>query len=146
MQNLLAISLVGMSTLTMAISALSMFSSAQKTPKEPEWIYKYRAEIVRVIDGDTVECKVDLGFDVSLNAKFRMSGIDSPEIDTEAGKVTAARLRDLCPVGLKCVVQTRKDRKEKYGRYLAVIIKDGVNINQLLLDEGLAKKYGKMVD
>lgn len=109
-------------------------------------MYKYRAEILRVIDGDTVECKVDLGFDVSLNAKFRMAGINAPEIDTDEGKVTSARLKELCPVGLKCVVQTSKDRKEKYGRYLAVILKDGVNINQLLLDEGLAKKYGKMVE
>lgn len=102
------------------------------------WEYKYRAEVVRVVDGDTVDAAVDLGFDVTLSARFRMLGINAPEKNTKEGKESLARLAVLLPVGSLVVVQTTKDKKEKFGRYLGTFLVDGKSINQQLVDEGFA--------
>ncbi len=106
--------------------------------KKPEWEYKYRAEVVRVVDGDTVDAEVDLGFDVRLSARFRLLGINAPEKNTDAGKKSLARLAELLPVGSSVVVQTTKDKKEKYGRYLGTFLIGGKSVNQQLVDEGFA--------
>lgn len=100
--------------------------------------YKYRAQVVRIVDGDTVDATVDLGFDVKLSARFRMLGINAPEKNTKEGKESLARLAVLLPLGSSVVVQTTKDKKEKFGRYLGTFLVDGKNINQQLVDEGFA--------
>jgi micrococcal nuclease len=100
--------------------------------------YKYLAQVVRIIDGDTVDATVDLGFDVKLSARFRMLGINAPERNTKEGKESLARLAVLLPVGASVVVQTTKDKKEKFGRYLGTFLMDGKSINQQLVDEGFA--------
>ncbi len=106
--------------------------------KRAEWEYKYRAEIVRVVDGDTVDAEVDLGFDVKLSARFRMQGINAPEKNTQEGKKSLERLAELLPVGSQVVVQTTKDKREKYGRYLGTFLVAGKSVNQQLVDEGFA--------
>lgn len=115
---------------------------AQKA-KPVDWEYKYRAKVVRVVDGDTVDAEVDLGFDLKLSARFRLLGINSPEKNTQEGKKSLGRLAELLPVGSKVVVQTTKDKKEKYGRYLGTFLVDGQSINQQLVSEGFAvwQKY-----
>ena len=55
-------------------------------------IYIYKAELIRVIDGDTVELIIDLGFDTSRHERFRLYGIDAPEVNTAAGKEAKAWL------------------------------------------------------
>jgi len=109
----------------------------QKKEKDT-WEYKYRAEIVRVVDGDTVDATVDLGFGLRLSARFRMLGINSPERNTPEGKKSLARLAELLPVGSQVVIQTTKDKREKYGRYLGTFLVAGKSINQQLVDEGFA--------
>lgn len=113
--------------------------------EDKKWEYKYRAEVVRVVDGDTVDAEVDLGFHVKLFARFRLLGINAPEKNTQDGMKSLARLAELLPVGSQVVIQTTKDRKEKYGRYLGTFLVDGKSVNQQLVDEGFAvlKEYGK---
>lgn len=111
--------------------------------EDKKWEYKYRAEVVRVVDGDTVDAEVDLGFDVKLLARFRLLGINAPEKNTQDGMKSLARLAELLPVGSQVVIQTTKDKKEKYGRYLGTFLVDGKSVNQQLVNEGfaIAKEY-----
>jgi micrococcal nuclease len=127
---------------SVAIFAI-VFAPDPKRKADPVWEYKYRAEVVRVVDGDTVDAQVDLGFDVKLSARFRLLGINAPEKNTKEGKESLSRLTALLPVGSSVVVQTTKDKKEKYGRYLGTFLVDGKSVNQQLVDEGfaVAKEY-----
>lgn len=84
-------------------------------------MYEYRATILRVVDGDTVDVTLDLGFDVHLKQRLRLRGIDAPELRTTEGKASRDWLRTLLPPGESVVVRTEKDRREKYGRYLATV-------------------------
>lgn len=97
----------------------------------------YPAVIVRVIDGDSVEAMVDTGFRSRYQDNFRLNGINAEE-----GKYTvaAARLRELLPDGLACVIETTKP--EKYGRWLSdFILEDGRRVTEILLEEGLVVPY-----
>lgn len=109
-------------------------------------MYQYNATILSVYDGDTVTAEVDLGFSVKFKIKLRLSNIDTPEIrgqEREFGLIAKQRVVDLVE-GKQVVIKTQKDKTGKYGRYLAEIItQDGVNINELLIEEGLAIPYKK---
>ena len=75
--------------------------------------------------------------------KARLLGINTPEVrgkEREAGLVSRDRLRELID-GKDIIIVTHKDKGGKYGRLLATIFLDGVNINQQLVDEGLAEVY-----
>jgi micrococcal nuclease len=85
-------------------------------------VYQYRCRIVSVVDGDTVHADVDLGFDSHQLMTLRLADIDAPEISTPEGKAARAWLVDrVTELGMQVVITTIKDRKEKYGRYLAVL-------------------------
>lgn len=103
--------------------------------------YVYNAHITRVVDGDTVHAKVDLGFSISQDMKLRLAGINAPELNTPEGKAAREELRKLIeyhPV----VVHTVKDRQEKFGRYLAEIITiDGIDVNKTMIEAGHAAAY-----
>lgn len=105
--------------------------------------YIRNATMVRVVDGDTVDLNVDLGCDISVKMRCRLDGINAPEMKTAEGKASKAYLEQLFPAGTELVVQTVKDRKEKYGRYLAVLFGDGVtgSVNDALVAQGLAASY-----
>ena len=102
---------------------------------------RYRATIIRHIDADTTHATIHLGLDVSIDATVRWQGIDAPERYTEAGKVATAWLNDRLPPGYLCEITTLKDRREKFGRYLATFFVNGVNLNQRMIDEGHAVAY-----
>lgn len=116
-------------------------------------MYEYSAKIVKVVDGDTVDAHVDLGFDVGVNIRFRLYGINAPEIHSKdpaektAGLATMNRLIALAE-GKLVSIKTHRDAKEKFGRYLAELYPwldpkavPDKSINQILVDEGLAKPY-----
>ena len=107
--------------------------------------YCYKAKCISVYDGDTITLDISLGFNITMHKqKARLLGINTPEVrgkDREAGLVSRDRLRELID-GKDIIIATHKDRGGKYGRLLATIFLDGVNINQQLVDEGLAKVYG----
>ena len=98
--------------------------------------YRYNAKNIRVVDGDTVEAEVDLGFRVFRKDIFRLAGINAPERSKGQPAI------DFLTSALKTnnvVIESRKS--EKYGRWLATIYADGVNVNQALVDMGHAVPY-----
>lgn len=109
-------------------------------------MYEYQAVVLRNVDGDTIHARVDLGCDVRIDLALRFAGINAPEMSTAAGKVSASYVAALIPPGAPIVIRTAKDRREKYGRYLAWLFVPGatVCINQALVDGGLAVPYGDL--
>ncbi|MEA3371849.1 MAG: thermonuclease family protein [Campylobacterota bacterium] len=107
-----------------------------------ENLYHYRAEVVSVYDGDTITANIDLGFHVSLTKeKFRLYRINTPEVrgdEKEQGIISRDWLREKI-LGKKVTLVTYKDKKGKYGRWLADIWLDGVCLNDELVKEGLAE-------
>ena len=105
--------------------------------------YSYKAKVVSVYDGDTCRADIELGFGTVLkNKTIRLSGIDTAEIRSE-NKENALKARDRLReliLGKEVIIQTMKDRTGKYGRIIATIYLDGMNVNEILVEEGLAKK------
>jgi endonuclease YncB( thermonuclease family) len=104
--------------------------------------YRYDAVVKAVHDGDTVTVDVDLGFDTWIHAlKVRLYGLNAPELNTPEGKKSQAYLATLIPVGISVVIETQKDKQEKYGRWLATIFLNDANVNGKLIADGYAKPY-----
>lgn len=110
-------------------------------------MYEYKAKVHRIIDGDTVDVTIDLGFEMTTKQRIRLYGIDTPETRTRdleekaRGKAAKARLLELLnDCGRQIVVRTTK--KGKYGRILGKLLhpKTHENFNQTLLKEGHAKR------
>ena len=114
-------------------------------------MYIYRAKINKVVDGDTVEIDLDLGFNIVLaNQKVRMAGIDTPESRTankeekERGMLSKKKLTEKLPTGSWQRIQTMKadSNDDKFGRILGVfIMEDGNSLNQWLIDNNYAVLY-----
>ena len=104
-------------------------------------MYEYQGTILRVVDGDTVDAEVDLGFDVRFTMRLRLFGINAPEMKTPAGPLAKEHLDEL--LGDEVItVRTKKDKQEKYGRYLAtLILADGTNVNLEMIADGHAVVY-----
>lgn len=104
--------------------------------------YVYRGEVTDVYDGDTITADIDLGLSVWKHGeKLRLHRIDAPEVrgkQRPAGLSSRNWLRQKI-LGKTVIIQTIKDQKGKYGRYLAEIWLDGKNINDLLVKSGHAK-------
>lgn len=104
--------------------------------------YTYRAQLERVVDGDTIVVHLDLGFRLVATVPLRLSGINCPELGTDAGKTAKAFAYDWLSRTTDLLVTTEKD-PEKYGRWLAVVQRPGggETLNAALLDAGLAAPY-----
>jgi len=110
-------------------------------------MYEYKCKIVRVVDGDTVDVDVDLGWSTfRCGERIRLYGIDTPECRTRdaeekaAGLLAKAFVEDALHVGGTYTLTTRE--KGKFGRYLGVILlEDGTSINAALVKENLAVAY-----
>ncbi|MFD0835358.1 thermonuclease family protein [Mariniflexile aquimaris] len=106
-------------------------------------MYNYKAKIIDVYDGDTVTAIVDLGFLHFQEMKLRLYGIDTPELrgaEKQAGIVVRDLVREMI-LNKEVEIHSYKDKQGKYGRYLANIIVDGLDINKWLVDNGHAKPY-----
>lgn len=101
-------------------------------------MYEYEAEVVKIVDADTVDLSVDLGFKVYHTIRVRLAGIDAPERFTDEGKEATAWLTNYMPIGTRLIVQTKKDKAGKYGRYIATLILDGTSVNEKLVKAGHA--------
>jgi micrococcal nuclease len=92
----------------------------------------YKAELIRVVDGDTVDLIIDLGFDTSRKERFRLYGIDAPEMNTAEGKAAKAWLQEalkpLEAIYVQAIQLSTKAKRDKYGRFLAVLYGDLSNI------------------
>ena len=113
-------------------------------------MYEYKVKITRVIDGDTVDAEVDLGFDTFIKDRIRLMGLDTPESRTRNKKEKAlglaakAYLKELLKENKGDVIlRTSKEGKGKFGRILGtLLIYDGMtSVNQMLIDEGHARDY-----
>jgi len=111
-------------------------------------MYEYGCTVTRVVDGDTVDVIIDLGFSILHKCRVRLYGIDTPESRTRdkdekvRGKLAGKYLKDAIDNGDIIVLQTKmKDSKGKFGRVLANIIVDDININQQMILNHLAVRY-----
>jgi micrococcal nuclease len=120
-------------------------------------IYIYKAELIRVVDGDTVDLIIDLGFDTLRKERFRLYGIDAPELRTAAGKEAKAwlweALQPLEAIYVQTIQLSTKAKRDKYGRFLAVLYREQptggftmresvhpASINAKMVTEGHAKE------
>ena len=110
-------------------------------------MFEYRARILRVIDGDTVEADLELGFNVSLRTTLRLAGIDTPEVrgpEQQQGRAATAYLKllldKLAGPEHEVTVRTQKDRAGKYGRYLADLMVGSRNLNEAMVLAGHARR------
>ncbi len=104
-------------------------------------MYHYRATVVRVVDGDTVDLTVDLGFRATFTDRFRLYGIDAPEVrypTYDAGQAARLWLTELLPPGTPVVTETHKPPTDKYGRWLATLWLGGHDVNAALVAAGHA--------
>ena len=112
-------------------------------------MYEYNVTIDRVVDGDTVDIWIDLGFDVRIFERVRMAGIDTPESRTrnarekKFGKMATARVQELLPVGDTFrAVSSSYDARGKYGRAMMDFrLVNNTMLCQILIDERLAVYY-----
>ena len=111
-------------------------------------MYEYGCKVTRVVDGDTIDVDLDLGFDIIYKCRVRLYGIDTPESRTRnkdekvRGKLAAKFLQDAISNGKNVILQTQlKDSKGKFGRVLASVFVDGININQQMVTNHLAVRY-----
>lgn len=112
-------------------------------------VYCYRVvEVVKIVDGDTCDVLLDVGFHTYLRKRLRFMGIDTWEVRGEErpkGLIAKDRLIELIETSDKVYVQTVMDSKGKYGRVLAWVWteKDEIltNVNEILLLEGHATEY-----
>ena len=123
-------------------------------------MHEYNCTIRRVVDGDTVDVDIDLGFDMWIhNERVRLFGIDTPESRTrdleekKAGLFAKDVVLHYLPEGSKQVLRTHKDKVGKYGRVLGeFLIYDSLadrqtTINQFMIDHKIGVEYsGKSKD
>jgi len=110
----------------------------------------YGAKVEKVIDGDTVDLSIDLGFDIHHKIRVRLYGVDTPESRTvnkaekEAGLMAKNFVKTWTNTHASVVIETIKDKNEKYGRVLANVYSDELKsscLNTELVSQGFAKAY-----
>lgn len=118
-------------------------------PSDPSYVYK--AQVVRVIDGDTVLVNIDLGFQVLKQQRLRFAGIEAPELDTPTGEQSYQYLKTRLESVEQIVLKTNKI--DIYGRYVAHIFiaetkltlgqtfTQGIYLNQEMIDKNMAGAF-----
>ena len=108
--------------------------------------YLYDAELIRVVDGDTVDAWIDLGFSIAIRRRIRLWGINAPEtrtrdlVEKAEGFVAKDRLIEILDLN-RGQFMVRSQGIDKYGRCLGEIYIQDVNINKQLLAEGVVDVY-----
>lgn len=112
--------------------------------------FVYRCTVDRVVDGDTVDVNIDLGFNTWLmKRRVRLKGVDTPEcrtrdeLEKQFGLLAKSVVEGFCPVGSQILVETSIDKGDKFGRILGTLwVDEGtLNLNQFLIDERYAVAY-----
>jgi len=114
-------------------------------------MYQYKCKIIKVLDGDTVDIDLDLGFNIILaNQRVRMAGVDTPESRTSIaeekvrGQLSKKKLAEKLPVGSWQIIETQKsdNNDDKFGRILGIfILEDGTRVNDWLIQNNYAVPY-----
>lgn len=91
-------------------------------------MYEYKARVVRVVDGDTIDVDIDHGFGIISRKRLRLFGVDAPEmwgVKKESEEYTKGLDAKVWLEGMiggkRVIIQTHKDRTGKFGRYLAKV-------------------------
>jgi endonuclease YncB( thermonuclease family) len=124
-------------------------SSQALTLNQPKSSFTYKAELERVVDGDTIHVKLDLGFGIKHREILRLAKINAAEAETKEGKKATTTLKKILKDLPFLIIKTNKT--DIYGRYIAdvffgkgspeKIAENGEYLNQLLLDRGLVEAY-----
>jgi len=111
-------------------------------------VYEYSCTIVKVVDGDTADVDIDLGFGVWLKKqRIRFYGIDTPESRTrdleekKYGLMAKEMVLAHLPIGSTQILRTHKDGVGKYGRILGSFVVGDTTLNQMLIDTHNAVAY-----
>jgi micrococcal nuclease len=114
-------------------------------------MYEYRVkQVIKVLDGDTIDVEIDLGFDISITKRVRLAGIDTPEsrttdkMEKTFGLESKAKLKQLLDAAKLVVIKTEKpDSTEKFGRVLGWLHIDSseLSVNETLIASGYAWSY-----
>ena len=110
-------------------------------------MYEYNCTVDRVVDVDTIDVVLDLGFSVLYKSRVRLFGIDTPESRTRnkaekaRGKMASKYLEDAVNSGDVVIRTELKDSRGKFGRVLGTVVVDGVDINQAMCKAHLAVPY-----
>ena len=104
---------------------------------KPQFVYK--ATVVRVVDADTIDFTIDLGFHMTARTRVRVRGINAPEQNTLQGQAVTTVVQGLLPVGSAVTIQTYP--QDKYGRWLADVETPKGDLGRYLLDRNLAVPY-----
>lgn len=111
-------------------------------------MYHYEATVVRVVDGDTIDLKVDLGFRCNFTDRFRLANIDAPERGQTGWSESKTALEGMLPVGSKIHIVTEhprmRDPRDGFGRWIATLFVDSeaTSVNDQMVGLGYAKIYG----
>jgi micrococcal nuclease len=110
----------------------------------------YVKKVTKVVDGDTIDVDIDLGFDISFSSRVRLAGIDTPEsrttdkMEKALGLESKEYLKKAIDASKTVVIKTEKmDSSEKYGRILGWLFLDGskVSVNEQMIADGYAWGY-----
>ena len=111
-------------------------------------MYEYRCKILRIVDGDTVDVDIDLGFGVWMHKeRVRLLGIDTPEsrtrdlVEKQFGLASKQFVKDLMPIGSQQIIKTEKDKTGKFGRILGDFLIDGKRLTDLMIEANHAVEY-----
>jgi len=106
-------------------------------------MYTYKAKVTKIVDGDTIDVDIDLGFYIRVTKRIRFSFINAPERYTDAGKQATSFLNSTIPVGSFVIIKTEIDKADKYGRVLAEIFTDenSISVNKTMIEKGYAEYY-----
>ena len=100
--------------------------------------YRYRATIINVVDGDTVDAAIDVGFDLTITKRLRLMGIDAPERGQDGYQESKEALINEI---LGEVVTIVTEKSDSFGRYLAWIHTEHFNVNKWMIAQGYATYY-----
>ncbi len=127
-------------------------STGKKSNLDSEQLHTYKAYLDRVVDGDTINVTLDLGFKIRHKEILRLAKINSPEAETFEGKKSSDELKKILAEVPFLIVKTNKT--DIYGRYVADVFlagkgetdagkvaEEGVYLNQLLIDSGAAEVF-----
>lgn len=113
-------------------------------------MYEYKCSVIKVVDGNTVDAYIDLGFNILIKQRIKLYGIITPDLqntdESIRNKAVAAKARLLELLGKEFICATIMNKRSKAGRILGNVYIEyndrRIDVNQTMIDEGFAVPYG----
>ena len=122
-------------------------------PVESINAYEYWAKVKKIVDGDTLDLEISLGFDTVITKRVRLIGVDTPEVwgvkhsseEYKEGKKASDYVKKMLPNGKWVEIKVYQGQERgKFGRWLCEVYVDGLNLNEDLVNKGYAKEFMKL--